>query len=137
MIIALVVVIASVVLHEVAHAWIAYELGDRTAKRHGRLTLNPLAHIDPVWSLGVPLLSFMLFGIVIGAAKPMPIDYGPMTKEQRLSVASAGIMANLFLMVMGWGAGWTILWQVNAVLIAFNLLPVPPLDGWRIWRAIR
>ncbi len=65
----------AVTVHEFSHGWVAYKLGDSTAKYSGRLTLNPLAHIDPVWTFLLPLFLFMTTGFVFGAAKPIPINY--------------------------------------------------------------
>lgn len=129
-------VVVSILLHELAHAFVADRCGDDTPRRFRRLTLNPLAHIHPVWSVLVPLLSFAFAGVVFGAARPMPIAYSVMTRGQQLSVASAGIIVNAVLGLGAFLVGWTILWQVNAVLVVFNLLPIPPLDGWRIWEAL-
>ena len=147
------ILIFSVVVHEVAHGWSAYFLGDPTAKLAGRLTLNPLPHLDPIGSIFLPLLLFITRSpILFGWAKPVPYNpynlragyWGPAI------VALAGPAANLFLAIcfsiiirltMGMmpvafltlAAGIVI---INLVLALFNLLPVPPLDGSKILFAL-
>lgn len=142
------VLIISVVVHEVSHGYVAYILGDPTAKMAGRLTLNPVKHIDPVGSIIVPLvLAFLPGGIVFGWAKPVPYNpynlkagkYGP------AYVAAAGPISNLILaLIFGLllrtgvavaflGASVTPILStivlINIMLALFNLIPVPPLDG--------
>jgi Zn-dependent protease len=128
-------------VHEYAHAYVAVRLGDPTPKRLGRLTLNPLAHLDPWGTLLLLLVGF-------GWAKPVPVNpvYFSDPRRGMLLVAAAGPVANLILLVAlgslsrtgfspepGWiWALWLRLIYVNAVLAVFNLLPVPPLDGSRI-----
>ena len=154
----------AVVLHEVAHGAVAYGCGDPTAARAGRLTLNPIAHVDPVGTIIVPgllLLTPLLFGgpsFVFGWAKPVPIDprwfrrprldgllvalAGPGTNLV-LAAASAvvlGVLASTGATQGGWGDFLGRLVQqsivVNCVLAAFNLLPIPPLDGGRVLTAV-
>jgi Zn-dependent protease len=144
----LVPVLLSLSVHEFAHAWAAFRLGDYTAYSQGRLTLNPVVHIDPVGLL-LPLL-----GIPFGWAKPVPVNLGAMRKGVSMRsalvlTAAAGPISNLLLallctVAMGLlsrvgmtdqSALWRLLeWMVliNAILAFFNLLPVPPLDGGRI-----
>ena len=141
------VLVMSVVIHEVSHGYAAEILGDPTARLQGRLTLNPLKHLDPVGSIIVPLLT-SLTGFIFGWAKPVP--YNPYNlrnqKWGELAVAAAGPLANIFLaLVFGllirfsgaiFGAPavniFAIIVIINLVLAIFNLLPVPPLDGSKI-----
>lgn len=147
-ILGIIVLVFSVVLHEVAHGWMANYLGDPTARYQGRLTLNPIVHIDPFWSVLLPAaLIFAHAPVVIGAAKPVP--YNPHNLPGRWGeslVAFAGPATNLFLAIvfgtlirMGVGAGDTDISYVlvtimytNVVLALFNLVPIPPLDGSKV-----
>jgi Zn-dependent protease len=148
-------VLFAIVVHEVAHGWVAKHLGDPTAQRLGRLTLNPLKHVDPVGTILVPALLVLLrTGFVFGWAKPVPITWENLRHPKRdmAIVAAAGPAANL-LMALFWAilakigfllpetAGWIgeplrymglggIL--ANVLLMVFNLLPLPPLDGGRV-----
>ncbi|BCB27882.1 peptidase M50 [Sulfurimicrobium lacus] len=145
-------VIFAITLHEAAHGYAAKHFGDTTAYMLGRVSLNPLRHIDPVGTVLVPLVTLALGGILFGWAKPVPVNFGHLRnpKKDMLWVAAAGPGANLF-MALFWGlvmkigltmpegslalpmalmgkAGITI----NTVLMVLNLLPLPPLDGGRI-----
>ena len=149
-------VIFAITLHEAAHGYVARMLGDPTAEQAGRITLNPLRHIDPVGTLLVPagilLMSKLMGGsaLLFGWAKPVPVDFGRLRrpKKDMLWVALAGPAANLFMAIL-----WVIsmrlymaggvqegYWyqmaiagiNINLVLMALNLLPIPPLDGGRI-----
>jgi Zn-dependent protease len=129
----------SIIIHELAHGWVAYRMGDPTAKAAGRLTLNPLKHLDPVGTV-------MLFLFGFGWARPVPVNflYVRNTRLGLLLISSAGIAANLaiaFLAVLllrllsssGMvGQLLYILAQINIMLASFNLIPIPPLDGSKI-----
>ncbi len=146
----IVVLIFSIVIHEFSHGWVANYLGDPTAKYQGRLTLNPLPHIDPLGSILIPFLMFLSgTGIIFGWAKPVP--YNPYNlKDQRRGpalVAVAGPLANLAVAVFfglvirtlaAYGVGLAIIpflgfiVLINIVLAIFNLVPIPPLDGSKL-----
>ena len=148
-------VLFAVVLHEVAHGWVADKLGDDTARWMGRLTLNPLKHIDPVGTLLIPvLLLIMQSPFLFGYAKPVPINWRKLRNPKRdmVLVALAGPLTNLALAlastaVLALAAVMpeSMLWFtkplalmcqasiiINLVLFIFNLLPLPPLDGGRV-----
>lgn len=147
------IIIFSIILHEVAHGYAAYVQGDRTAHRAGRLTLNPLPHIDVVGSVIVPFIAFLTAGTFFGWAKPVP--YNPYNIRTRLGlafVAAAGILMNLLFAFMA-GVAFKLLYtqgmltpafgkaiftiiSVNVSLAFFNLIPVPPFDGMSILEAI-
>lgn len=146
--------IPAVILHEVAHGFVAFRLGDRTAKDAGRLTLNPIPHIDPVGSIAVPALLAAAGQNVFGWAKPVPVNPSGFTRpvEGMALTALAGPATNLLLaLVVGQlgplhQTGDTIFLEqsgllgrmmlgfvvVNAALAVFNMLPIPPLDGSRL-----
>jgi Zn-dependent protease len=151
-------VLFAITLHEVAHGWTARRFGDRTAELLGRLSLNPLKHIDPVGTIIVPLGLWLFAGVLFGWAKPVPIGVRNLRDPKRdmVYVAAAGPAAN-FLMALGWailmklvviaGLGATMVGKwlltmgeigiiINALLGVFNLLPVPPLDGGRVLRGL-
>ena len=133
----------SLSFHEFAHAWMAYRLGDNTAARLGRLTLNPMSHLDPVGSLALLLMGF-------GWAKPVPVDsrYLENPKQDMVKVAAAGPISNIILAVVAAlilrlifstelltdniKTFLIIFMQINITLAVFNLLPLPPLDGSQI-----
>ena len=144
------VLVMSVIIHEVAHGYSAYLLGDNTARSHGRLTLNPIKHLDPFGSVFLPLLLILTnAGFVIGWARPVP--YNPLNlrnhKMGNLIVSISGIVANLliaiiFALFIRFGAVLglpldfykisSIIVIVNLVLALFNLIPIPPLDGSKV-----
>jgi Zn-dependent protease len=144
-------VLFAITVHEAAHGWVAYKNGDRTAFMLGRITLNPIKHIDPLGTIILPALMFFTSGIIFGWAKPVPVNYNNLRNKQRdmILVAFAGPGSNL-LMAIGWALvlkysltmppewgiiaanmGFVGLW-VNVVLMVLNLLPIPPLDGSQV-----
>ena len=147
-------ILFAIVLHEVAHGWTAYKLGDRTAMMLGRLSLNPIKHIDPVGTILVPIVLYFTVGFVFGWAKPVPIDWRNLRNPKRDTalVAIAGPATN-FLMALFWVL-MTLLASklaennstfaeplanmaavgifINILLMVFNLIPIPPTDGGRI-----
>ena len=147
-------VLFAITVHETAHGWIALRLGDPTAKMLGRLTLNPIKHIDPIGTIAVPALLLMLGGFLFGWAKPVPITWRNLHRPKRdmALVALAGPVANLMMALLwtlairlgAWlGEGYATLALfliyagvagifVNLVLMVLNLLPLPPLDGGRV-----
>lgn len=151
-------VIFAITLHEAAHGYVAKHYGDLTAYAQGRVSLNPLRHIDPMGTIIVPLVLFVLSKITVGAgfifgwAKPVPVNFGNLRRPKRdmLWVAAAGPGANLFMALL-----WALVIKlglaipesdlakpmmlmgfagikINAILLVLNLLPLPPLDGGRI-----
>ncbi len=133
-------------VHEFSHALTAYFLGDRTAKSAGRLTLNPLAHIDPVWTVIIPIITYLSTGYSFGAAKPVPINFWALRdpKKDMFWVGASGPLSNIifaFLLSLplrfislpgGLMYIFTNLILINLVLGIFNLTPIPPLDGSRM-----
>ena len=135
----------SVIIHEVAHGWVAYRMGDPTAKWAGRLTLNPLKHLDPIGTL-------MLFLAGFGWARPVPINFNNISDKRKglIFVSSAGIVANIlfaFIALLFFrlfstsfsGITHILVYyvvQINITLAALNLIPIPPLDGSKILMGI-
>lgn len=138
-------VLLSLALHELAHAWVAWRLGDPTAKNQGRITFNPLKHLDPLGTAMFAVTS-LAAGLPFGWAKPVPVTPGNFRrpKEGMALVAAAGPATNFLLaliaLAVGEHAGLTgqaadvveLVFLVNVVLGVFNLIPIPPLDGSRI-----
>lgn len=154
-VIVLVIVVGSVILHELAHGVVAYWLGDRTAKDAGRLTFNPLKHIDPYMSIIVPVVLYILKAPVFGGAKPVPVNFHNLKwREWGMAlVAFAGPFTNFLLafiaflighftrLLYGFGGElpefiFTEIVFINLGFMLFNLIPIPPLDGSRILYAI-
>jgi Zn-dependent protease len=146
-------ILFAITVHEVAHGWVANKLGDPTARMLGRLTLNPIKHIDPIGTVIVPLVLFFTTGFIFGWAKPVPITPQNFAKprEGMAWVALAGPVSNLLMAVIWVGVAWlavalaphtplaTPLYymgkygvEVNVVLCVLNLFPLPPLDGSRV-----
>ena len=137
------VLLFALVFHEFSHGWVAYKLGDPTAKHQGRLTLNPLAHLDPFGSMMILFVGF-------GWAKPVPVDsrYLANPRVDMMKIAFAGPASNLLLAFiggillritgyMGPLTSMLILFtQINISLAVFNMIPIPPLDGSQIFSGI-
>jgi Zn-dependent protease len=162
--IAILPLIFAITLHEAAHGWIASKLGDKTALQLGRVTLNPIKHIDLVGTIIVPIVLFLLGGFVFGWAKPVPVNWSNLKNPRRdmAFVALAGPIANLFMALL-----WAVIAKItililatnisstsikdilmffllageygiliNLVLMVLNLVPIPPLDGSRVVSAL-
>ena len=145
-VITLVIILFSMVLHELSHGLVAYWLGDTTAKDDGRLTLNPLKHLDPFMSVLLPMMLYFMNAPVFGGAKPVPVNSRNLKgKEWGMAlVALAGPLMNFILAFIGFlvfrfGGYSDIAVQfvhINLGFMIFNLLPIPPLDGSRLLYAI-
>ncbi|GIW67187.1 MAG: site-2 protease family protein [Candidatus Parcubacteria bacterium] len=135
------ILIYSIILHEISHGYVAYKLGDPTAKYEGRLSLNPIPHIDPIGTILLPALTFLTSGFIFGWAKPVPYNPYNLKNPNRDSIyiALAGPLTNICLAII-----FSFLYKffplqaflfglrINLVLAFFNLLPIPPLDGSKI-----
>lgn len=147
-IISLIVVIIAITVHEFMHGLTGYWLGDDTAMRSGRLSLNPLAHIDPFTTVALPIILVLLRLPPFGAARPVPIDTRKLRYDEfgMAMVAVAGPISNLLLAIIGgvvlrvtgamdstiWVTWWLLFISINIGFFVFNLIPFPPLDGSRI-----
>ena len=143
----------AITVHEAAHGYVAWKLGDKTAKNLGRVTLNPVAHIDPIGTILVPALALAVGGFMFGWAKPVPVDQSKLRygRKSMVWVALAGPASNFAMAIMwaliclagrqGFGGdslapGMAAMGmagiKINMILMIFNLLPLPPLDGSRV-----
>jgi Zn-dependent protease len=148
--------VESIVLHEISHGYVALRFGDRTAQRQGRITLNPIPHIDPIWTIVVPIVAYFLSSgtFIIGGAKPVPVDprnyRRPVLGDICVSVAGVAVnflIAAIMILMLnivhlgadnltGSVAVYVLLHAalLNIVLAMFNLLPIPPLDGSHLFK---
>jgi Zn-dependent protease len=148
--------VESIVLHEMAHGYVAWLFGDQTAKRQGRITFNPIPHIDPLWTIVIPIVAYILSKgtFIIGGAKPVPVNpfsyRRPVLGDICVSLAGVAVnfliavmmilLLNIVLFVSGNPTGTLavyVLLQVallNIVLAMFNLIPIPPLDGSHLFK---
>lgn len=150
--IAAIPILFAITIHEAAHGYVARYFGDMTAYQQGRISLNPIRHIDPVGTILLPLITLVLGGILFGWAKPVPVNFSALRhpKQDMLWVAIAGPASNL-LMALFWGMMVKVSWmfpgsyfaepllemgqigvKINVILMVLNLLPLPPLDGGRV-----
>lgn len=148
--------IESIVLHEMAHGFVAMLFGDPTAKRQGRITFNPIPHIDPIWTIVIPIAAYLLSGgsFIIGGAKPVPVNpYNyrrPVAGDICVSLAGVAVnfliaivmilLLNLVFIGSGFLAGNVVahilikVASLNILLALFNLIPIPPLDGSHLFK---
>jgi Zn-dependent protease len=148
--------VESIVLHEISHGYVALRFGDRTAQLQGRITLNPIPHIDPIWTIAIPIIAYFLSSgtFIIGGAKPVPVDprnyRRPALGDICVSVAGVAVnfliaaimilMLNIVYLVSGNFAGSAAVYVLlhtallNIVLAMFNLIPIPPLDGSHLFK---
>jgi Zn-dependent protease len=158
--IALLAILFSVIVHEIAHGLVAYRMGDDTAYLSGRLTFDPLKHIDPFMTILLPIITFLSMGFAFGGAKPVPVNPARLRRPRKdmLWIALAGPASNIVLAILlaitvrithfalpapGSGSlpyffkmGLAYMLAINLMLACFNLIPVPPLDGSRVLMGI-
>lgn len=148
--------VESIVLHEMAHGYVAWLFGDQTARRQGRITFNPIPHIDPLWTIAIPIIAYILSKgtFIIGGAKPVPVNpfnyRRPVLGDICVSVAGVTVnfliavimilLLNIVHLVSGNPAGSLVAYVLlhvallNIVLAMFNLIPIPPLDGSHLFK---
>jgi Zn-dependent protease len=148
--------VESIVLHEISHGYVALRFGDRTAQRQGRITLNPIPHIDPIWTIAIPIVAYFISSgtFIIGGAKPVPVDprnyRRPVLGDICVSVAGVAVnfliaaimilMLNIVHLMSGNLTGSAAVYVLlhtallNIVLAIFNLIPIPPLDGSHLFK---
>lgn len=148
-------VLFAITLHEATHGYVAYRRGDPTAWMLGRVTLNPVKHIDPFGTVLLPLMMFAFGGFIFGYAKPVPVNFMRLEniKWDTVRVAAAGPFMNLFLAMLSVGVLWGVVYLppefgtplmkmagasvvINLVLMFFNMFPILPLDGGRVLHAL-
>ena len=145
LLVVIVCILVAMVVHEFMHAYVGFLLGDTTARDEGRLSLNPIRHIDPFTTVLLPAVAWVFFGFIVLAAKPVP--FNPLRVKYRefgaALIAAAGPLANLALAILAAllyhvaagglsGQVLVLFIKLNVALFVFNLIPIPPLDGSRI-----